>query len=213
MSENTRQKKYIKHVMLDLETLGLKPGCSILSIGAVVMATNIPGMAQQLAGDTFYAKLSRESCRNHGLIESAETLAWWNQQSREAYDEVMNTPHDVKYWITSVLLQYKKWLGGHYPEDTRVITWCCGADFDMPILRAAYEATGIEHFPAHYGDTRCYRTVRDTFPLPHPIEFEGIKHSALADALHQAKVLKAIMLSTGKTLIPLEEYPRGISDE
>lgn len=64
-------------VMIDIETLGTKPGAAILSIGAVMFSAT--GL-----GETFYTPVSLKSCTDIGLTVDPDTVAWWMQQSEEA---------------------------------------------------------------------------------------------------------------------------------
>ncbi len=56
----------MKHVMIDLETMGNKPGCAILSLGAVDFGQDKD--KRWLMGDkTFYRELNLQSCIDAGL--------------------------------------------------------------------------------------------------------------------------------------------------
>ncbi len=65
------------HVMLDIETLGTRAGCKVLSIGAVIMTPQGPGRE-------FYTTVSRDSQNRYGLVEDRETVEWWARQSPQA---------------------------------------------------------------------------------------------------------------------------------
>ena len=58
------------HVSLDLETLGTRPGCAILSIGAIAF-----NPSTNTLGPMFYEVVNRASCREIGLHEDQGTLA------------------------------------------------------------------------------------------------------------------------------------------
>src|SRR5574343_517200 len=74
----------MKDIMVDLETLGQCPGCSIISIGAV--AFDRGGL-----GPEFYTPVNLISCREAGLHESLDTLAWWSAEARAAVVEAETT--------------------------------------------------------------------------------------------------------------------------
>src|SRR3954471_22721479 len=63
------------HSMVDLETLGLKAGCAILSIGACAMRLDTN---DQIDGENlFYQPIQLQSCLDVGLRIEAQTLTWW----------------------------------------------------------------------------------------------------------------------------------------
>ena len=66
----------MKDVMVDLETLGRRAGCSILSIGAVAFDAETGTM-----GPEFYMVVKMASCEKHGLHTDPETVAWWKKQN------------------------------------------------------------------------------------------------------------------------------------
>src|SRR3990172_10155945 len=75
---NTKEND-MKDVMVDLETLGRRAGCAILSIGAVAFDAETGKM-----GPEFYMVVKMASCEKHGLHTDPETVAWWEKQNPEA---------------------------------------------------------------------------------------------------------------------------------
>ena len=61
----------MKHVMCDLETLGLTPGSAILSIGACFFrpVSARVYLDERVIGERFYANVDPESCKERGLTE------------------------------------------------------------------------------------------------------------------------------------------------
>lgn len=169
------------HVMLDLETLGLTPGCGILSIGAVTLDLE----------STFYERVEIKSNAENGLISDDETLTWWDKQSTEARLEAFCGMTS----LPSVLNSFAHWFGklpSRSAED--ILVWGNGADFDVPILKVAYKKLGIP-FPIATFNARCYRTLKGLYPeVAAPARLKGAtKHNALDDAIHQAKHLKKLL--------------------
>lgn len=172
--------------MLDLETLGTKPGCAILSIGAVRMRDF------QIV-DSFYQIIDTKSCQNHGLTIDAGTLKWWMSQSEEARQEafsgeshVVDVLHNFAAWVTGC---------GWSPIPKRIIQnifmWGNAPTFDCKILEHAYtQVIGDVYKPWNHFNERCYRTMKNVSPDQHLIpEREGIHHNALDDAKFQAQHL------------------------
>ncbi len=153
--------------MIDIETLGLEPGCAILSIGAVKFD-------QDRAGEEFYSSVSLESCQEYGLKVDAGTLEWWLGRD-EAVQGVLSGGED----LDTVLEEFAGFV-----EDADEV-WANAPSFDCEILEHAFEAVGIE-VPWEFYEERCYRTLKN---LPGAVEVlnEGDEHHALDDARHQAE--------------------------
>ena len=162
-------------VMLDLETLGQKPGAVIVSIGAVKFGGGE-------IRECFYERIDAQSCLDVGLEMDGGTVAWWLRQDPAALLEVAKPGRA----IGTVLGLFAEWLGGAEAE-----VWGNGAAFDNAILVAAYEAIGVKR-PWEFRNDRCYRTVKSLWPEVE-LEREGTHHNALDDAISQAWHLMAIL--------------------
>ena len=75
-----------RHVMLDLETFGTRPGSVLRSIGAVTF-----GLRAGL-GEEFYRNIDKQSQLELGLTVDAQTEAWWARQSEEAQRHLLDNP-------------------------------------------------------------------------------------------------------------------------
>lgn len=157
-------------VMVDIETLGLDPGATILSVGAVAF-----GPAH--TGDTFYRSIDRESCENAGLTEDADTLDWWQDQP-EAARAVL----DGGQPLADVLAAFRAWYVGNGFDEV----WANSPAFDCELLEAAYDAVGLDA-PWGFHEERDYRTLT-ALPCAVALEQQGTEHDALDDARYQARV-------------------------
>ena len=170
------------HIMLDIETLGTKPGCIIRSIGACVFA---PGGSIPL-GNTFYANVDRASCEAFGLVADPETEKWWEQQSEAAKAALTIDPRP----LDDVLLDFEDW----WRKNRGVEVWCHGATFDAPIVEAAYAAAfGGSKAPWDFWNVRCCRTVLALGNRRPDKYLDGDKHNALSDAKAQAMAVAATL--------------------
>ena len=196
----------INHIMVDLETLGTVPGCSILSIGAVRFVPEEDRLAEE-----FYAVILRTSCLDVFLEEKDETIKWWNDKSPEARQVLLDAEDpDIAEPLPMALESFNNWLLG-LGGMRSIRIYGNGADFDNPILRVAQDAAGIDPFNSkagHFGG-RCYRTLKSLDELFGPsfaapkVEREGTYHNALDDAKHQARHLMAIVRHVrGLTKVP-----------
>jgi hypothetical protein len=173
----------VTHLMLDLETLGIRPGCVVLSVGAVVFG-------REGVLDRFEAPILLSSCLELGLTVDADTLGWW--AGREDRGPLIAACEGATTRaLPAVLLRFHDFVRqrGGGP----LCVWSNGADFDVPILQAAYDACRL---PPPWGAyaARCYRTLKSLRP---DIVAEGPKaHTALADAerqaLHTIRLLDAV---------------------
>lgn len=172
-------------IMIDIETTGTTPGCGILSIGAVVFDTP---QVQHGADTNFYVSVIPETNKEIGLHENPETLKWWKDQSKEAYDEVWNNPSADH--ISVALGKFSKFI---YQFKGDIDFWVNGASFDYPILQVAYRNSGLI-YPIPYWNQNCYRTLKNLFPYVVAIEVEGeVKHNAYWDAVYQARHCEALL--------------------
>lgn len=161
---------------VDIETTGTSPGCCILSIGA----------ASTCGKFTFYQNIWHAPQKtDYGLKDDAETLAWWDKQGKGARDEAFSGTMG----LATALGNYSDWLRS-LPAN-KVFVWGNGADFDNAILSYAYKAVGMKN-PFGFNN-RCYRTLKNLYPDIKAGEFMGIKHHALADAIHEAQHLAQLL--------------------
>lgn len=162
--------------MLDLETLGTRPGCAILSIGAVAFDRHAGRL-----GDEFYMVVNRKSCTSKGLVEDASTLEWWSRQSEEAR-KVLAEAETAANGLGGALVQFTAFLQKFGKRDLYI--WGNGSDFDQPILTACYAVTGYP-LPWLFYNNRCYRTLRALGNIKAEHR-HGVAHNALDDAKTQA---------------------------
>lgn len=187
-----------KFVMVDLETLGTVPGCSILSIGAVEV-----DLVKMRLGAEFYVVVGRQSCEAAYLREEPGTLKWWTDKSPEAKVVLDHASDpDMHKPLKDALLHFNSYLLSvtNY-RDMRLLG--NGADFDNPILRVAYDAAGVEFMNAKPGagffGGRCYRTLKGLDELFGPrfaapkLARQGAHHHALDDAKSQGEHLLSIV--------------------
>lgn len=169
-----------KDFMLDLETLGTRPGDAVISVGGVLFDRETKSI-----GPGFRANLDIEQVLASGFGVTGSTIKFWFEQSDEARQQALENPQNV----ASVLMGMAEFLTqgeGGVNQSMRV--WGNGAAFDNVLLREMYQRLGMQEPWAFWND-RCFRTLKNEHPRRKELEpdFEGEKHNAYADALHQAK--------------------------
>lgn len=158
----------IDRVMVDIETLGLTPGSSILSIGAVRFGTDA-------LTDGFYREINLQSCEKAGLEIDDDTLEWWLDQDEDVQD-VLTGGEDLGLVLQS--------FGSFYGDADEI--WAYSPSFDCAHLAHAYDALGMEK-PWTYRDERDCRTLA-SLPIWPDSDQKGNEHNALDDAMYQARL-------------------------
>lgn len=176
-------------VMLDLETLGTRPGCAILSIGAVAFDRHTGAL-----GPEFYMVVNRKSCEAKGLTQDQSTLDWWSRQSAEA-KKVLAEAENAPNGLGGALVQFTAYLQKFGKRD--LFVWGNGADFDQPIITACYATVGYP-LPWLFYNNRCYRTLRSLGNVKGEAPRQGVYHNALDDAKTQALQAVNILKQLGK---------------
>nr|WP_273908481.1 exonuclease [Enterobacter bugandensis] len=177
------------HLMVDIESMGKKPGAPIVSIGAVFFD---PASGQ--TGPEFYKVISLESAMEWGGVPDASTILFWLKATPEARSEII-MDHAIP--LDDALLQFKDFIAENAAngKDT-VQVWGNGATFDNVLLEDSYARTGIS-CPWKYWNNRDVRTIVELgravgYTPRHEIPFEGEPHKAISDARHQVKYVSAI---------------------
>lgn len=168
----------VNRIMLDLETLGRRPGCPLLQIGA----------ADSLGYSFLETVDVTDQLLNYPVEIDPDTQRWWRQDApQEARDQVSRLPKAPLRWC---LRRFGEWYHSMLGQEKEL--WCLGASFDFPILEHAYHLAGVP-VPWHYRELRCARTVFQLAKAQgwqRPQREGGTAHTAMADAVNQMDDLK-----------------------
>ena len=161
----------MKHICIDLETLGNNPCAPIIQLGAVKFDEN--GATEVYIENIQYVgnQLDKFRC-------DYSTIMWWMQQP----DEARNTLHEYPIQLADALIRFTEWI-----EEPEEFTYWSMASFDFPILRNAYDVCNLV-YPIPFRNHRDFRTIVDLVQVPRDT-FVGIKHFALDDAIDEAKTI------------------------
>ena len=166
--------------MLDIETLSTTPNAVILTIGAVKFS-RLSKTDRIHRCNTFYRRVTADSCKEVGLHTSKETREWWATQSSAAKYEALENKDRVS--LQKALSEFSEWFRGSK------YVWAHGDDFDCVILNSAYKACGMVA-PWKFWNTRDTRTVYDIAELHINCVPVVQAHHALHDAYRQVVVLQ-----------------------
>ena len=155
-------------LMVDCETLDIGERPVLLSIGAVVFND------QQIL-HYFDAGISTESTTDFDV--SQDTLDLWSEQSLAAREQAFSGTENIK----DALIRLVNFYTQH--ECTEI--WSKGALADIRWINNALSHFDIDR-PWKFYKEFCFRTLLKSVPQ-FEIPFTGTPHSALDDAIHQAK--------------------------
>ncbi|MDU4843992.1 MAG: 3'-5' exoribonuclease [Leclercia adecarboxylata] len=177
------------HLMVDLETMGKKPGAPIVSVGGVFFDP-----ASGKTGAEYYQVINLESSMSFGARPDASTILWWLKQSPEARSAIVV---DDTVGLVEALEKFLDFIAENAANGSRTVQlWGNGSSFDCSLLEAAFELADTP-FPIPHWNYRDVRTVVELgkavgLNSRYEIPFEGDQHNALADARHQVKYVSAI---------------------
>ena len=216
------------HLMIDFETLSLKPNAVILQFAAVAFNPD----TQEIV-DVFFANVDTRV--QPGRDVSADTVLWWMSQSDSARrtmleaavatarvesdefdtlteEQQLDLVNSSAIPINHVAQAFIGWVDHlNNPENEVSKTHGCVTDVwsngavDHAWLDNMLEYCGFKN-PLPFYLQRDYRTMRAQFPEISTPEFEGTPHHAKDDALHQTKHLMEILgyvssLQHGETVV------------
>ena len=172
----------MKHIMIDLETLGIQADAAIIAIAAVEFDP-VTGESEA----QFYTEISRESCWALGMSVSQSTLDWWAKQGPEA-QAVLDPLYP--FTITKALTELSDFIKDVVQADDITI-WAHGS-FDPVLLDSAYNKIKVKT-PWPYWAPKDIRTLQYLAGKVDVGEFVGTSHKAIDDCYHQIKYVTAML--------------------
>ena len=181
------------HVVIDLETLGTRPGSVILQIGAVAFQLNYSGLSSGTGCDIYIDPLQSKAA---GFTEDSSTRDWWNNQNPETRKVVFagtTSPFQA-------LIEFNTYMKG-FGDKRSVYVWGNSPRFDCGLLEAYYQHYALE-IPWEFRNERDLRTLAAMFPkrfLEAKVRFSNDNpHNGYWDAVYEAQVIKYLLVGEGK---------------
>jgi len=165
-------------VMLDLETLGTRPGCVILTFGAV----KFDPYSLTEPGPGMYCRLDADEQIARGREVQEDTLKWWMNQDETVREEAIGEGNRIS------IEQFYKELNRFLVGVNNI--WAQGPVFDIAILENLYRQYGWPT-PWQFWQIRDSRTLFGVHGDPRVKGREG-HHNALADCVYQAQGVQQI---------------------
>ena len=170
-------------VMLDLETLGTRPGCVILTLGAVKFDPY--SLREPDSGIYFRVDVDEQTALGREVQE--DTLNWWLNQTEDIREEALGEQDRVS--LSTLYRDLNKFLVG---VDS---IWAQGPLFDFAILENLYRQCGWPT-PWQYWQIRDSRTLFGVHGDPRVKGKAGL-HNALEDCVSQAVAVQQIYKRLG----------------
>ena len=170
-------------IMLDLETLGTRPGCVILTLGAV----KFDPYSLQEPGPGIYFRVDVDEQTALGREVQEDTLAWWISQADDIREEALGEQDRVS--LDTLYRDLNRFLVGANN------IWAQGPLFDFAILENLYRQMGWPT-PWQYWQIRDSRTLFGVHGDPRVKGKAGL-HNALEDCVSQATAVQQIYNKLG----------------
>lgn len=169
-------------LMLDIETLGTRPKCVVLTIGVVKFDPRQTGTKQ-----TLYLKPNIDEQSNLGREIQEDTVAWWEQQADDVKEEALS--NDNRISVTETLKELNKFFVGVNNM------WAQGPAFDFVIMEDLYRDFKMPT-PWNFWQIRDSRTLFGVHGDPRQKGKAGL-HNALEDAVSQAQAVQTVFKRIG----------------
>lgn len=180
------QPKVTKLAVVDIESLAKGPDAKIASIGCVIVDVENAATTSR-----FFTQVDITSQKERKY--DIDTMFWWLKQASENIGAVSATFHGKdKLHLGDALIEFSQWLERQFQGEP-INMFGNGPEFDNVILSHAYEQSGLKTPWAYFGNQSIrtallFYRIANQNALPN-VEFEGVKHHALDDAYHEARVL------------------------
>lgn len=179
----------MKHVMIDIETMGPAPDGAVIAIG---LAEFDPKSNQ--IGKTLEVRCTFDAMRQINRKFDPDTVEWWMQQSKEAQDQLFLEPRHTQ--AHTMCQDVHAFLYDVHHNHSKIGLWAKGPNFDLTICRDLFDSASVA-WPYSYGKEYCVRTmlmIAKANGWTDILEMENkLKHGALSDAIHQAKQVMEVM--------------------
>lgn len=177
-------------IVIDIETLGTKEDCIIVSIGALIFNRgDAPGVFKA----EFDVKLDIEN--QPGRVAEPGTIKWWMEPSMDEARKMAFGKEGIRLGLA--LKQLDDFIKEHKPNEA----WACSPSFDMTILSNAY-AGHRQKFPVKFWKWSCIRTMENFFYGKNTRkkgganDLGGVAHDALDDCKMEAMVIQRVYAAT-----------------
>ena len=197
-------------LMLDIESLGIKAGAPVVTIGATMFDPYAFDSGDELMRRALLIRVDVSDTIELSDHVSGGTLRWWFEQNDQAIkalvgDDAVSMKEACKrlydYCLDRGAYMNQREFDGitEFPKTNRF--WAKDPDFDMRLMEYFYDHPNIKMpTPWNFWSNRSVRTVQDlAWPDGERPNFEvaGVAHDARWDAVTQAMSIQAAMHRLG----------------
>lgn len=179
--------------LINIKTLGKKDNAVIASIGCVIV-----NVVTSKIVDECYIRCQTE-LQSHRSTDESSHFFWQQQRINNpaAWQEIF-APNLPRRPLKGALEDLSHYINQQFPANSIVQLMGNNTEFDNVILSQAYQQAGLvppifEYENQSLVTMSWLSKMLFGYDPQHQLPFKGIKHHALHDAQHQAKVLLAIM--------------------
>jgi exodeoxyribonuclease VIII len=180
---------YLKHVMIDVETLGTGEAAVVASVAAVAF-----NASSVLEDGGFYSTLNWQEQLDSGGTVTEGTIRFWLKQPDAARNALTN---GVGAHVTEALSALRAWFVKSGMSGKDFCVWAKGPQFDLALVRSLCRRFGVE-CPWTYWQERDVRTalmLSCAYEVGRPQGSD--EHHAFDDAVFQAKQVQRFLVATG----------------
>ena len=171
--------KQINRIAIDIETTGKKPGCHVLSIGAVHF--DLENGVSTDPSKQFYEAIFYEQRFN--IHNDPDTMYWWKDPKHIAAREAAFAGTELP---RKVLGRFINFLNKARDNGAERQFFSKHSQFDFPILEDYADRFFLDLGISHKEINCSFTLANQIKRIPEP-PFKGIRHHALDDAIHEAE--------------------------
>ena len=181
----------MKHIMIDLETLGNTSSATVLSISAVQFDID-----SGKCGEEFHVDLELKSQIKRTINQ--DTILWWLGRDEDARNKLISAN---RIYSRLAIKKFNDFLNTCSINENKeahiddLYLWGNSARFDIGILKNLMEGFGLDAL-WNFRKERCLRTLVAMHPHGEAIKeshtFKGIKHYGIDDCKNQIKYASKI---------------------
>lgn len=183
----------ITDVVVDIETLGTRPGDSIVQIAVVGFDRNREHYDGELLISVSVPLAKSEA------NATADTLAWWFLQNEEAKNCLLHGNQVSSRVVDGEVQMLAVFMMAAEEEPIKSCKWWGNShSFDLVLLEAALSKVYKAGKPWDFRKERCYRTLEAETPKCFVRERTTATHVAVNDAMYEAECLYYLLRSIPK---------------
>lgn len=200
--------KILTHLVFDTETISTEPNATILALACVPFTfenySNFPTLLEKGIMVKFNVE---EQVKLYKRSIEKSTIDFWKEQEKEVRDSMVK-PSKNDFSVVEGLEKINNFIENIDGFSKRnSYAWSRGTDFDFPIIRSLYSASGVP-IPYNHWKVRDVRTAIDIMSGTDDGQYEikscsdGFKkHNPLHDAaMDAARLIELYHLNSGEEI-------------